>query len=200
MPWKHGSLGVAFTAFGACSGGGAGAGACSSSDGTTVGVGGDVGGISSDVGVGTSVATGFSLSELIGGDGGIFSGVGVGIAVATGTSLSATFLGSGLAVLAWKLVPFPDFLGRFASWQAASGISECSVAASPLLEFSLARASNRRIMECSVAASGIAVSFSLAASGISECSVAASGIAVLTDPRIADDDALRDEPGHSWGS
>ena len=27
-------------------------------------------------------------------------------------------------------LPFPDFLGRFASWQAASGISECSVAAS----------------------------------------------------------------------
>ncbi len=94
----------------------------------------------------------------------------------------------------WELLPFPDFLGRFASWQAASGISECFVAASPLLEFLLARVGNRRISECSVAASGIAVSSSLAASGLSECSVAASGIAVLTDPRIADDVALPDEP------
>ena len=31
----------------------------------------------------------------------------------------ATSFESGLAVLAWKLFPFPDFLGRFASWQAA---------------------------------------------------------------------------------
>ena len=55
-------------------------------------------------------------------------------------------------------------------------------------------------MECSVAASGIAVLSSLAAPGLSECSVAASVIAVLTDPRIADDVALRDESEHSWGS
>ena len=53
----------------------------------------------------------------------------------------------------WEKLPFPDFLGRFASRQAASGISECSVAASLLLEFSSARFSNRRISECSVAAS-----------------------------------------------
>jgi len=30
----------------------------------------------------------------------------------------------------WEKLPFPDFLGRFFSRQAASGISECSVAAS----------------------------------------------------------------------
>ena len=73
-----------------------------------------------------------------------------------------------------ELLPFRDFFGRFASWQAASGISECSVAASPLLEFSLARISNRRI---------------------SECSVVASGIAVFTAPNIADDVAFAYEPG-----
>ena len=55
----------------------------------------------------------------------------------------------------WEKLPFPDFLGRFASRQAASGISECSVAASLLLEFSSARFSNRRISECFVAASQI---------------------------------------------
>ena len=66
----------------------------------------------------------------------------------------------------WEKLPFPDFLGRFASRQAASGISECSVAASLLLEFPSARFSNRRI---------------------SECSVAASEIVVLVDPRIADE-------------
>ena len=70
-------------------------------------------------------------------------------------------------------LPFPDFLGRFASWQAASGISECSVAASLLLEFSSARFSNRRI---------------------SACSVAASGIGALIHLRLADDVALADEP------
>ena len=48
----------------------------------------------------------------------------------------------------WEKLPFPDFLGRFASRQAASGISECSVAASLLS----ARFSNRRISGCSVAA------------------------------------------------
>ena len=95
---------------------------------------------------------------------------------------------------------FSDFLKRFACWQAVSGISECSLTASPLWEFSLARVSNRRISECSVAAFGIALSSFLAASGPSECSVAASGIAVLTDPRIADDVALRDESGHFWGA
>ena len=41
----------------------------------------------------------------------------------------------------WELLPFPDFLGRFASSQAASGSSECSVAASLFLELSLARVS-----------------------------------------------------------
>ena len=45
---------------GACLGGGAGAGTCSSSDGTSVGV----GSIRSAVGVGTAVATGVSVSEL----------------------------------------------------------------------------------------------------------------------------------------
>ena len=69
-------------------------------------------------------------------------------------------------------LPFPDFLGRFAFWQAASGISECSVAASLLLQFSSARFSNRRI---------------------SECSVAASEIGALIHLRIADDVAIADE-------
>ena len=73
----------------------------------------------------------------------------------------------------WEKLPFPDFLGRFASWQAASGISECSVAASLLLEFSSAKFSNRRI---------------------SECSVAASEIGALIHLRIAGDVALADEP------
>ena len=59
--------------------------------------------------------------------------------------------------------------------------------ASPLWEFSLAKASNRRFSEWSVAAFRIAVSSFLVASGSSECSVAASG--------IADDVALREEPG-----
>ena len=76
-------------------------------------------------------------------------------------------------VWVWEKFPFPDFFGRFASWQAASGISECSVAASLLLEFSSARFSNRRI---------------------SECSVAASEIGALIHLRIADDVALADEP------
>ena len=130
-------------------------------------------GTSGGVGVGSAVATGISSSEFIGSVGGISSGVGVGTAVATVTSLSAAFFGSGLAVLACKpvpfpgvlarfslavlecksvpfpgvlarfLFPFPDFLGRFASWQAVSGISECFVGASPLMAFSLARVSNR---------------------------------------------------------
>ena len=73
----------------------------------------------------------------------------------------------------WEKLPFPDFLGRFASRQAASGILECSVAASLLLEFSSARFSNRRI---------------------SECSVAASEIGALIHLRIAGDVALADEP------
>ena len=73
----------------------------------------------------------------------------------------------------WEKLPFPDFFGRFASRQAASGISECSVAASLLLEFSSARFSNRRI---------------------SECSVAASEIGALIHLRIAGDVALADEP------
>ena len=38
----------------------------------------------------------------------------------------------------WEKLPFPDFLGRFFSRQAASGISECSVAASLVLEFPFA--------------------------------------------------------------
>ena len=72
----------------------------------------------------------------------------------------------------WELLPFPDFLGRFASGQAASGILECSVAASLLLEFSSARFSNRRISACSVAASEIGALIHL----------------------VADDVALADEP------
>ena len=120
-----------------------------------VGVGSLVGvGTSGGVRVGNVVATGISSSEFIGSVGGISSGVGVDTAVAIVTSLSGAFFGSGLAVLACKpvpfpgvlarfLFPFPDFLGRFASWQAASGLSECSVAASPLMAFSLARVSNR---------------------------------------------------------
>ena len=66
----------------------------------------------------------------------------------------------------WEKLPFPDFLGRFASRQAASGISECSVAASLLLEFSSARFSNRRISECSVAASEIGALILLRIAGV----------------------------------
>ena len=112
------------------------------------------------VGVGTSA----------GGVGGICCGVSVGTAVATDTSLSAASFGTGLFSLAWEAVPFPNFFER----------SECFVAALPLLGFSLARVSNRRNMECFVAASRIVVSFFLSATGLSECSVAASEIVVLT--------------------
>ena len=110
---------TASAAFGACSGGGAGAGSCLSFDGRRVGV-------------GTSAG-----------------GVGVGTVVATDTSLSAASFGTGLFSLAWEAVPFPNFFER----------SECFVAALPLLGCSLARVSNRRNMECFVAASRIVVSF-----------------------------------------
>ena len=95
----------------------------------------------------------------------------------------------------WEKLPFPDFLGRFASRQAASGILECSVAASLLLEFSSARSSNRRISGCSVAAS-LLLEFSLAGFSnrrISESSVAASEIGALIHLRIAGDVALAGE-------
>ena len=78
-----------------------------------------------------------------------------------------TSSGSGLFALAWAEVPFPFFLGRFTSWQAACGIVD-----GVLLGFSLAMASNCRTKECSVAA---------------------VGIVVLTDPRFVDDVALDDE-------
>ena len=96
----------------------------------------------------------------------------------------------------WEKLPFPDFLGRFASRQAASGISECSVAASLLLEFSSARFSNRRISECSVAASLLLEFPSARFSNrrISECSVATSEIGALILLRIAGVVALADEP------
>mgnify|MGYP006974871218 CR=1 FL=1 len=179
---------TASAAFGACSGGGAGAGSCSSFDGRRVGVSTSVGG----VGVGTAVATGISSSEFIGGVGGICCGVSVGTAVATDTSLSAASFGTGLFSLAWEAVPFPNFLGR----------SDCSVAALPLLGFSSAKVSNRRIMECFVAASRIVVSFFLSATGLSECSVAASEIVVLVDPRIADElrIVVLTRSTHSWDS
>ena len=60
-------------------------------------------------------------------------------------------------------------------------------------------AGNGRFLS-SQAGSGTAVSSSLVAFELSECSVAASGTAVLIDPRIADDVALRDESGHFWGA
>ena len=66
----------------------------------------------------------------------------------------------------WEKLPFFDFLGRFASRQAASGISECSVAASLLLEFPSAKFSNRRISECSVAASEIGALILLRIAGV----------------------------------
>ena len=61
--------------------------------------------------------------------GGIRSAVGVGTAVATGISSSEL---TKLAVLLWRFVPFPDFVGRSSSGiaVAASGIWKCSVAAS----------------------------------------------------------------------
>ena len=91
---------TASAAFGACSGGGAGAGSCSSFDGRRVGV-------------GTVVATGISSA-------------------------------------------------RFSNRR----ISECSVAASLLLEFPSARFSNRRISECSVAASEIGALILLRIAGV----------------------------------
>ena len=60
---------------------------------------------------------------------------------------------SELVFLLWRQVPFSDFFERLDSRQAASGILECPVAASLLLGFSSAKFSNRRISECSVAAS-----------------------------------------------
>ena len=157
---------TASAAFGACLEEGAGAGSCLSFDGRRVGVGTSAGG----VGVGTVVATGISSSEFIGGVSGICCGVSVGTAVATETSLSAASFGTGLFSLAWEAIPFPNFFER----------SECFVAALQLLGFSSARVSNRRNMECFVAASRIVVSFFLSATGLSECSVVASEIVVLT--------------------
>ena len=77
---------------------GAGAGACSSYDGTTVGVGSS----SSD---GTTVGTGGSSSELIGESEPVF--------LAWRQVPFPDFFGR------FDSVPFPDFLERFASQQAA---------------------------------------------------------------------------------
>ena len=92
------------------------------------------------------------------------------------------FIGeSELVFLAWRQDPFPgffgrfdsvpflDFLGRFASWQAAllAGV------------LALAKASNRCISECSVAACGISAVLEaavLCSSGSLSCSVAADGV------------------------
>ena len=75
----------------------------------------------------------------------------VGISV----SVSELVGESELVFLLWRQVPFSDFFERLDSRQAASGILECPVAASLLLGFSSAKFSNRRISECSVAASEI---------------------------------------------
>ena len=92
-----------------------------------------------------------------------------GATVGTCVSVSEFIGESELVFLAWRQDSFPGFFGRFASWQAAllAGV------------LALAKASNRCISECSVAASGISAVLEaavLCSSGSLSCSVAADGV------------------------